>query len=80
MNAKILITIFVILSLIFCTTSCSKKQGEPGRPGVDGKDGKSAYDLAVENGFEEITLGTQRFRTETAAVMAVAMVAVKNTL
>ena len=36
--------------------------------------------LAVENGFEEITLGTQRFRTETAAVMAVAMVAVKNTL
>ena len=36
--------------------------------------------LAVENGFEEITLGTQRFRTETAAVMAVAMVAIKNTL
>jgi 16S rRNA (uracil1498-N3)-methyltransferase len=36
--------------------------------------------LAVENGFEEITLGTQRFRTETAAVMAVAMVAVVNTL
>ena len=52
MNSKILITIFVILSLIFCTTSCSKKQGEPGRPGADGKDGKSAYDLAVENGFE----------------------------
>lgn len=36
--------------------------------------------LAVENGFEEITLGTQRFRTETAAVMAVAMVAIKNSL
>lgn len=36
--------------------------------------------LAVDNGFEEITLGTQRFRTETAAVMAVAMVAIKNTL
>jgi 16S rRNA (uracil1498-N3)-methyltransferase len=36
--------------------------------------------LAVENGFEEITLGTQRLRTETAAVMAVAMVAVVNTL
>ena len=34
--------------------------------------------LAVENGFEEITLGTQRFRTETAAVMAVAMVDVVN--
>ena len=36
--------------------------------------------LAVKNGFEEITLGTQRLRTETAAVMAVAMVAIKNTL
>lgn len=36
--------------------------------------------LAVENGFEEITLGTQRFRTETAAVMAVAMVSVVNSL
>jgi 16S rRNA (uracil1498-N3)-methyltransferase len=36
--------------------------------------------LAVENGFEEITLGSQRLRTETAAVMAVAMVAVVNTL
>ena len=35
---------------------------------------------AVGNGFEEITLGTQRFRTETAAVMAVAMVAIKNSL
>ena len=35
---------------------------------------------AVENGLEEITLGTQRFRTETAAVMAVAMVAIKNSL
>lgn len=36
--------------------------------------------LAVENGFEEITLGTQRLRTETAAVVAVTMVAVINTL
>ena len=36
--------------------------------------------LAVDNGFEEITLGSQRFRTETAAVMAVAMVAIKNSL
>lgn len=34
--------------------------------------------LAVENGFEEITLGNQRFRTETAAVMAVAMVDIVN--
>ena len=36
--------------------------------------------LAVEHGFEEITLGTQRLRTETAAVMAVAMVAVVNSI
>lgn len=33
---------------------------------------------AVACGFEEITLGHQRLRTETAAVMAVAMVAVVN--
>ncbi len=36
--------------------------------------------LAVEHGFEEITLGNQRFRTETAAVMAVAAVAIVNTI
>ena len=36
--------------------------------------------FAVENGFEEITLGTQRLRTETAAVVAVTMVAVVNSL
>ena len=36
--------------------------------------------LAVENGFEEITLGSQRLRTETAAVVAVTMVAVINSL
>lgn len=36
--------------------------------------------LAVANGFEEITLGTQRFRTETAAVVAVEMVSVVNNL
>ena len=33
---------------------------------------------AVEYGFEEITLGHQRLRTETAAVVAVTMVAVAN--
>ena len=36
--------------------------------------------LAVANGFEEITLGTQRFRTETAAVVAVDMVSIVNNL
>ncbi|MEG1623074.1 MAG: 16S rRNA (uracil(1498)-N(3))-methyltransferase [Alistipes sp.] len=34
--------------------------------------------LALANGFEEITLGTQRLRTETAAVTAVVMVSVVN--
>ena len=36
--------------------------------------------LAVECGFEEITLGTQRLRTETAAVVAVTMVSVINNM
>ena len=34
--------------------------------------------VAVERGFEEITLGYQRLRTETAAVVAVTMVATIN--
>ncbi|MBO5685880.1 MAG: RsmE family RNA methyltransferase, partial [Alistipes sp.] len=34
--------------------------------------------LAAEAGFEEITLGTMRLRTETAAVVAVTMVSVVN--
>ena len=36
--------------------------------------------LAVEQGWEEITLGTQRLRTETAAVVAVGMVSVINNM
>ncbi len=36
--------------------------------------------LAVGCGFVEITLGTQRFRTETAAVVAAAMVSVVNSV
>lgn len=34
--------------------------------------------FALANGFEEITLGTQRLRTETAALAAVVMVSVVN--
>ncbi len=34
--------------------------------------------LALENGFREISLGTQRLRTETAAVVATTIVAAKN--
>ena len=37
-------------------------------------------DLALAHGFVEITLGNQRLRTETAALTAVVMVAVANTL
>ncbi len=36
--------------------------------------------FALANGFEEITLGTQRLRTETAAVAATMMVSVVNNL
>ena len=36
--------------------------------------------MAVDRGFEEITLGYQRLRTETAAVVAVTMVAVVNSM
>lgn len=35
--------------------------------------------LALDHGFEEISLGSQRLRTETAAVAATVMVAVANT-
>ena len=48
--------------------------------GPEGDFSAEEVKFAVENGFEEITLGTQRLRTETAAVMAVAMVAIKNSL
>ena len=41
----------------------------------------SGYRIACRihaNGFEEITLGTQRLRTETAAVVATVMASVAN--
>ena len=34
--------------------------------------------FALDNGFEEITLGPQRLRTETAALVAVVMAATVN--
>lgn len=46
--------------------------------GPEGDFSKEEVARAVERGFEEITLGTQRLRTETAAVVAVTMVAVVN--
>ncbi len=47
--------------------------------GPEGDFSPAEIDLAVANGFEEITLGTQRMRTETAAVAAVVMAAVCHT-
>lgn len=46
--------------------------------GPEGDFSKEEIRRAVEAGFEEITLGTQRLRTETAAVVAVTMVSVVN--
>lgn len=48
--------------------------------GPEGDFSPEEIDLAVAHGFEEITLGTQRLRTETAAVTAVVMASVVNTL
>lgn len=48
--------------------------------GPEGDFSKEEIALAIEAGFEEITLGEQRLRTETAAVVAVTMVAVVNNL
>ena len=48
--------------------------------GPEGDFSPAEVALAVANGFEEITLGTQRFRTETAAVVAVDMVSIVNNL
>lgn len=45
-------------------------------PGGDFSPGEIAFALA--NGFEEITLGRQRLRTETAALAAVVMASVVN--
>ncbi|MBQ1979156.1 MAG: RNA methyltransferase, partial [Alistipes sp.] len=46
--------------------------------GPEGDFSKEEIRLAVEAGYEEISLGTQRLRTETAAVVAVSMTSVVN--
>ncbi len=56
---------------------------EPGREvliliGPEGDFSPEEISQALECGFREITLGNQRLRTETAAVVATVMVAVKN--
>lgn len=48
--------------------------------GPEGDFSPAEIDLALCGGFEEITLGTQRLRTETAALAAVTMVSVINTM
>ena len=46
--------------------------------GPEGDFSPEEIDRAVAAGFEEITLGDQRLRTETAAVAAAVMAAVAN--
>lgn len=46
--------------------------------GPEGDFSSAEIALALEHGFEQITLGTQRLRTETAAIAAVVMVATVN--
>lgn len=46
--------------------------------GPEGDFSPEEIDFALANGFEEITLGTQRLRTETAALVAVVMASVVN--
>lgn len=46
--------------------------------GPEGDFSPAEIDLAVANGFEEISLGSQRLRTETAAVAATVMVSMVN--
>lgn len=46
--------------------------------GPEGDFSTEEITFALANGFEEITLGTQRLRTETAAIAAVVMTAVAN--
>jgi 16S rRNA (uracil1498-N3)-methyltransferase len=48
--------------------------------GPEGDFSPEEIKFATENGFQQISLGTQRLRTETAAVMATAMVATMNSL
>ena len=48
--------------------------------GPEGDFSPEEINFALENGFQPITLGEQRLRTETAAVVATVMCAVCNTL
>jgi 16S rRNA (uracil1498-N3)-methyltransferase len=46
--------------------------------GPEGDFSPEEINFALENGFKPITLGTQRLRTETAALVATIMVATEN--
>lgn len=46
--------------------------------GPEGDFSPAEIDAALRAGFEEITLGRQRLRTETAAVVATVMAATRN--
>ena len=52
---KIACLIMALLLITSAFISCAGEigpQGPAGTNGIDGKDGKSAYELALENGFE----------------------------
>ncbi len=48
--------------------------------GPEGDFSPSEVKAALAKGYREVSLGTQRLRTETAAVMAVAIIATKSTM
>ena len=56
MKKKVLGLILLVLALVIALASCgdseSGPRGEQGPQGVPGDDGKSAYELAVEDGFQ----------------------------
>ncbi len=45
------VALCAILSLIFFT-ACAGKDGKDGKKGMNGENGKSAYELALENGYQ----------------------------
>jgi len=46
--------------------------------GPEGDFSKEELELAIQNGFEKVSLGTNRLRTETAGLLAVQVLALAN--
>ncbi len=50
---RILCAVVLVLLVSSCLVSCNQdKDSSPGTSGIDGQNGKSAYEIAVEHGFE----------------------------